>query len=220
MKMTTRYLLIGFLLMAALALVACGDDQETNADGDTDLDVEAEPEMPDPGVDCEALRSLPNPPPDLNCEAWCNKVNQCGGATDPIEECRRDCNALTYEANQEELERWANCIVNTSCSTWENAKELGDTSRNLELYCRARTFAQSSPTPDRAAFCDSLYETLSACGSDFSTVTLETCQSIWAPLYKNEAFRQIAGCQPWSCDNDAWNQCVTLGVCSMITDRF
>ncbi len=203
------------LVCLMFCLAACGGDDDTlSPDGDSDIEEETLPP-----VDCHARRAEANPQSSVACSAWCNKVDTCGGLFDSIEECRRDCHARSYEVIPEILDRWENCIINTSCSNFEQARDLGDTSPDLEVYCRRKALESESVDPPRYSVCDQVGDLLRDCDPDVAETNRTACSNIHAALYTDETFLYYAACAELACDDTAWLDCLEGGICQLITDR-
>jgi len=202
--------------LVALFITACGgSEDESAADGDAELEPEQDAE---PAVDCAARRAAPQPGAPADCTAWCNKVEECGGATDGTEECQRDCYAKTYEVYAEVLDHMNKCIASTTCQMFEAAREDGDTSANLEVYCRRSALADRPTSLDREDACDLVYETLLTCAPDSAGTNRTACVTIHALMWTDETFRHYARCAKHACEGTAWTDCLEEGICQLITE--
>lgn len=205
---------IMMLLFLSVFLHSCGSEGGDGSDGDADLDQEPEFEAPPP-VDCEYRRSEINPENQIKCTKWCSKVSQCGGG-DPLEECIRDCRAMSWELIPEPLQIQANCIDVTSCTIYAQERDKGDTSRNLEIYCRNKVTMVELLAPDRDETCQLAYENLLECKEPNATTFRDTCKKNYALMFSDETFQRYAVCSEIICDNTAWGEC--LGICHLLTD--
>ncbi len=197
--------IVSISLLLLLWLSACGgggSSEEDETDGDADL------EMPLP--DCAAWRSAPNPEFSNNCVGWCNAVEACGGATSDHAYCIKSCYAKTYEYDSEAFGSIQNCILKTTCLIYEQALEDGDSSSNLEEYCRNRV----STPPDRRDFCDELYDKLIGCGNYSAETYRNQCLTLFAPVASNDHFKRYVWCAKDACESN-WQHCVDDMSCWM-----